>query len=231
MRAIGVLRVAAGLFLSIGIGSAAAQNGSPIGEGRKERVDHGEIQGKGKDSRTEYRVVRKAIPYETKYELSRTVGAGRLVKRENGEPGEIVRTYAVKYRDGRLVSKVLVKTERSDPKDALILIGRQGFTASRGSYMRSKVVEMHSSAYDPSAGRGAAATGRTATGRRATYGIAAVDPRVIPFGTMLYVEGYGIAIAGDTGSAIKGHKIDLCFPTRSQALQWGRRDVMVHILK
>jgi hypothetical protein len=47
----------------------------------------------------------------------------------------------------------------------------------------------------------------------------------------LYVEGYGMAIAADTGRAIKGNKIDLCYATRQQALQFGRRKVRVHILR
>jgi 3D (Asp-Asp-Asp) domain-containing protein len=58
----------------------------------------------------------------------------------------------------------------------------------------------------------------------------AVDPRVIPLGKKVWVEGYGIAIAGDTGGAIKGHKIDILVPTRSKALQWGRRTVKIVVL-
>ena len=59
----------------------------------------------------------------------------------------------------------------------------------------------------------------------------AVDPKVIPLGTILYVEDYGIAIAGDTGGAIKGHDIDLFMNTRSEARSFGRRDKEVYILK
>ncbi|WP_430609242.1 3D domain-containing protein [Enterococcus sp. DIV0876] len=58
----------------------------------------------------------------------------------------------------------------------------------------------------------------------------AVDPSVIPLGTRLYVEGYGEAIASDTGGAIKGNIIDVHFPTNTQAEQWGRRTVKVTIL-
>ncbi|MEH7301911.1 3D domain-containing protein [Neobacillus drentensis] len=59
----------------------------------------------------------------------------------------------------------------------------------------------------------------------------AVDPSVIPLGSKVWVEGYGVAIAGDTGGAIKGHKIDILVPTKAQALQWGRRTVKVVILQ
>lgn len=58
----------------------------------------------------------------------------------------------------------------------------------------------------------------------------AVDPTVIPLGSTVWVEGYGTAIAGDTGGAIKGHKIDVLMPTRAEALQWGRRPVKIIIL-
>lgn len=59
----------------------------------------------------------------------------------------------------------------------------------------------------------------------------AVDPKVIPLGTKVWVEGYGYAVAGDTGGAIKGNKIDVFIPTQSQALKWGRKNVKIKILK
>ncbi|WP_429949239.1 hypothetical protein IGJ55_002188 [Enterococcus sp. AZ170] len=58
----------------------------------------------------------------------------------------------------------------------------------------------------------------------------AVDPSVIPLGTKLYVEGYGEAIASDTGGAIKGNIIDLHFSDVSQCIDWGRRQVEVTII-
>ena len=59
----------------------------------------------------------------------------------------------------------------------------------------------------------------------------AVDPNVIPLGTRLYVEGYGEAIASDTGGAIKGNIVDVHFSTNEQCIQWGRRQVKVTILE
>ena len=61
--------------------------------------------------------------------------------------------------------------------------------------------------------------------------VIAVDPRVIKLGTKVYVEGYGYAIAGDTGSAIKGNKIDVFMPKQSSALKWGRKTVKIKILR
>jgi peptidoglycan DL-endopeptidase CwlO len=59
--------------------------------------------------------------------------------------------------------------------------------------------------------------------------VIAVDPSVIPLGSVVYVEGYGYAIAGDVGSAIKGNKIDIFVPNRSEALKWGVRRVKITI--
>ena len=61
--------------------------------------------------------------------------------------------------------------------------------------------------------------------------VIAVDPKVIPLGTKVHVEGYGYAVAGDTGGAIKGKKIDVFLPTQSKALKWGRKNVKIKILK
>ena len=77
---------------------------------------------------------------------------------------------------------------------------------------------------------GGSRSGRTATGIKAGYGTAAVDPRYIPLGTRLYIEGYGYAIAADTGRAIKGNRIDLGYDTYQQAKRVGMRKVKVYIL-
>ncbi|MGM0174611.1 3D domain-containing protein [Enterococcus sp. DIV0800] len=60
--------------------------------------------------------------------------------------------------------------------------------------------------------------------------VVAVDPSVIPLGSMVEVSGYGIAIAGDTGGAIKGNIIDCHFSTVEQCIQWGRRSVTVTVI-
>jgi 3D (Asp-Asp-Asp) domain-containing protein len=78
--------------------------------------------------------------------------------------------------------------------------------------------------------------GRTATGTQARrnpngFSSIAVDPRVIPYGTKLYVEGYGYAIAEDTGGAIKGNIIDVYFNSAGECSNWGVRYVNVYILK
>lgn len=72
---------------------------------------------------------------------------------------------------------------------------------------------------------------RTATGTWPSRGTVAVDPKVIPLGTKLYIEGYGEAIAADTGGAIKGNIIDVYLPTEAECWQWGRRQVEVRVIE
>lgn len=60
--------------------------------------------------------------------------------------------------------------------------------------------------------------------------VVAVDPRVIPLGSKVWVQGYGTAVAGDTGGAIKGKKIDVFVKNKKTAYNWGRRTVTVKLL-
>jgi 3D (Asp-Asp-Asp) domain-containing protein len=71
--------------------------------------------------------------------------------------------------------------------------------------------------------------GSTASGLPVGYGVAAVDPSVIPLGTRFHVPGYGDAVAADTGGAVRGSMIDLWFPTLAEARAWGRRSVLITI--
>ena len=74
---------------------------------------------------------------------------------------------------------------------------------------------------------GYAIRGRTATGLPTGWGVAAVDPTLIPLGTHMTVPGYGDAVAADIGSGIIGASIDLWFPSVAQANAWGRRTVTI----
>jgi 3D (Asp-Asp-Asp) domain-containing protein len=74
---------------------------------------------------------------------------------------------------------------------------------------------------------GYALSGTTATGLPVGWGIAAVDPGVIPLGTHMTIPGYGEAVAADTGGAVVGATIDLWFPSVGQAQAWGRRTVTI----
>jgi 3D (Asp-Asp-Asp) domain-containing protein len=95
-----------------------------------------------------------------------------------------------------------------------------------------KVLTMIATAYSDSViSCGRWAGHPTPIGLKARYGVIAVDPKVIPLRTKLYVEGYGYGIAGDVGGAIKGNRIDLCFDTHREAVNYGRKKVKVYILE
>ena len=89
------------------------------------------------------------------------------------------------------------------------------------------IMAMEATAYLPADGGG---SGITAMGIPATYGVAAVDPSIIPLGTRLYIPGYGEAIAADTGGAIQGYRIDLCMESYEQAMHFGRRTITVYLM-
>ena len=69
----------------------------------------------------------------------------------------------------------------------------------------------------------------TASGLPLGWGTVAVDTRVFPFGTKMYIPGYGDGVAADTGSAIIGRIIDIWFPTCAQARAWGRQTVTITV--
>lgn len=91
----------------------------------------------------------------------------------------------------------------------------------------AKKWRMHSSAYSNQDGD----TGsHTARGSRLVRGHVAVDPEVVPLGSMLYVEGYGYALADDIGGAIRGDTIDVAMESYDEAIHWGRREVTVYLV-
>jgi len=192
------------------------------------------MAGAAQESKTETRteiqteVRTSKILKSVRYEFSRSVRPGGMVKVQDGQDGAVKRTYKVTYSNGKAVSKELIEEEHVAPVPTTFYISRNGFSVSRGSYDRKRVIEMKASAYTP---RPSGGSGRTAMGYRAQFGHVAVDPRVIPLGSLVYVEGYGVALASDKGRAIRGHRIDLCVASRSAAMRFGRRSVKVHLLR
>ncbi len=111
-------------------------------------------------------------------------------------------------------------------------------TTAYGTFTFSKRIPCKATAYEGSAASNGKWAGQTATGRAPVYGVVAVDPSVIPLNSKLYIESadggkswiYGFAVAGDTGGAIKGKRVDLCYNTLDQCYQFGRRDCIVYVL-
>ncbi|MFJ8263257.1 LysM peptidoglycan-binding domain-containing protein [Rummeliibacillus sp. NPDC094406] len=107
----------------------------------------------------------------------------------------------------------------------------QPSTSQSAQQSSGKTMTVTATAYTPNC---AGCSGVTATGinvkANPNMKVIAVDPRVIPLGSKVWVEGYGTAIAGDTGGAIKGNRIDLLMPNNSQANSWGVRTVTIKVL-
>lgn len=167
---------------------------------------------------------------------------GKSVVSQEGADGVSKNTYRIVKKNGEIVSKTLLNSEAvKKPVDKIVINGTKKTPAisSRGGIRYKKVVKCSATAYDPGVQSNGAYPGKTATGRTAAPGIVAVDPRVIPLNSRLYIEStddgkswtYGYAIAGDTGGAIKGNKIDLCFSTIKECYQFGRRQCNVYILE
>jgi len=163
-------------------------------------------------------------------------GATKLL--QTGRPGLRQEWVRVWRKDGVVTKEDLLKARTvRRPADHILVRGSHGL-ASRSlgyardrSYLERSPMTMVATGYDPgprSCGR--SADGVTALGLRAGKGVVAVDPRVIALGSRLYIPGYGLAIAGDVGRAIKGPRIDLGFATHRQARQFGRRRVKVYLL-
>jgi len=181
------------------------------------------------------------VPYETHENHTSSVWEGHTHVRQVGSTGEQRVTTKIVYIGGVEQSRnVVEKSIEVEPIDAIVDIG----TARLGSltdvtapdFHYARRVRMEATAY--TAGFGC--TGKhpwdpwyriTASGRRVEHGIVAVDRRVIPLGTRLYVEGYGFAIAADVGGAIRGYKIDLFMENLQDALRFGRRHLYVWILE
>ncbi|MDR7426216.1 MAG: 3D domain-containing protein [Armatimonadota bacterium] len=172
---------------------------------------------------------RVPLPVPVVYRSDPTLPRGRVVV-TRGRPGVKVQRFLQTFADGKLVSQSFLSQEVIRPSTPQVVRrGTRFLVASRGAFTGYEYLDMVATAYAPWCCRGVDHV--TATGRRAGYGVVAVDPRVIPLGSRVYVEGYGYAIAGDVGSAIKGLRIDLGMDTTRLARQFGRRSVRVYIIQ
>jgi uncharacterized protein YabE (DUF348 family) len=181
---------------------------------------------------------RLVINPATEYRKDRALERGVEKVIRKAQPGIMERQVKVVYEDGRPVRQIKLMDKVIKPAlNGIIAVGVkplvQTLVTSRGTYRYIELRKMEATAYYPgpeSTGKYAAAA-RTYTGKRAGFGLVAVDRRVIPLGTKLYIEGYGKAEAADIGAAIKGNRIDLCFETYREAIMFGRKKVKVYILE
>jgi 3D (Asp-Asp-Asp) domain-containing protein len=96
----------------------------------------------------------------------------------------------------------------------------------------TKVIRMRVTAYCPCKKCcGPLAQGICADGTPAVGRIAAADTKVLPFGTEVFVPGYGQAVVHDVGSKIRGHRLDVLFPTHKEAKRWGVQYLDVEVVE
>ena len=163
-------------------------------------------------------IQREPIPYSTSRKATSQLRSGASRTVQNGVNGEKEVVFKVTDRpDGvelrrEKVSERIIKR----PVNEIVQEGQRATLPSRGYFSGRRMLTMIPTTYDPY-NCGGDGRGLTRTGLKARFGVVAVDPRFIPLGTRLYVEGYGYAIAADTGGAIKGNRIDLCVDSKHQA--------------
>jgi 3D (Asp-Asp-Asp) domain-containing protein len=186
------------------------------------------------------RVEHKTIPAPTihRFVVGRDAGTSKTIRA--GHPGVVELQVLYAQRGGGPVHRTIVSQHvvtKAQPRIVIDGIGRGPLAlfASHGvmrmtTIARTAIAAMQMIATGYTANCGGCG-GMTAIGRRAGYGIVAVDPHLIPLGTHLFIPGYGMAIAGDTGGDIVGHRIDLGFDSTREALLFGRRDITVYRLK
>ncbi|WLD93452.1 G5 and 3D domain-containing protein [Alkalihalobacillus sp. AL-G] len=180
-------------------------------------------------------VVEEAVDYAVVKRKDNNLAEGRERVISQGVEGKVKKHYEVILENGKEVSRELVKTEKiSDSKDKIVAVGTKEIqhTVSRGEpSSSSREFYVSSTAYTANCN---GCSGITSTGvnlkANPNAKVIAVDPSVIPLGTRVWVEGYGYAVAADTGGAINGNKIDVFFNTKSEAYSWGRRTVLIKIL-
>lgn len=151
-----------------------------------------------------------------------------------GIPGEERVRVAITHWYGRERSRTESSLEMTKPpRPELRMIGTARENAINAPKLTrvARTRRMEATGYDPGPHTNSwAYAGTTKLGWRTRRGIVAVDPKVIPLRSLLYIEGYGLAWAGDVGGAIKGDRLDLCFNKTEDALAWGRRKVTAYVL-
>jgi 3D (Asp-Asp-Asp) domain-containing protein len=176
--------------------------------------------------------VEEKLPYRTVLDRSASRFLRHPTIKRVGRPGRVRNRYRVTYRSGVPIRRKLLASQVLRPAlPQIVQLQRNRLLSSRGVFGGRRIFQMVATAYDPGPGScGPRASGRTCLGLRAGYGVVAVDPRHIPLRTRLFIEGYGYAIAGDVGRAIKGNRIDLGYSSRRAALRFGRRKVKVRVV-
>lgn len=172
----------------------------------------------------------EAIDFETITQEDNNLDIDTEEVRQAGAAGEKEITYKVIKKDGKEVARNIIKSKViKEPVNEIIAEGTRMVYASRDGNVEYKdLIYCESTAY---VGGSLTATGTVPVYNPDGISTIAVDPRVIPLGSLVYVENYGKAIAADTGGAIIGNIIDVYLNSHEEATLWGRKyNVGVYIL-
>ncbi|WP_117149428.1 MULTISPECIES: G5 and 3D domain-containing protein [Paraliobacillus] len=187
-------------------------------------------------------IVEETIDYSTVTKSDNSLTKGKEEVVTAGEEGLVEKKYEVTLENGEEVERELINEEiKKESEKRVVAVGTKEEvattvastateTVSRGD-SSSKTLYMKATAYTANCN---GCSGITSTGidlkSNPNAKVIAVDSSVIPLGTKVWVEGYGNAVAGDTGGAISGNKIDVHVSSNSEALSFGVRNVKVKIL-
>jgi 3D (Asp-Asp-Asp) domain-containing protein len=186
------------------------------------------------------------IAYRTVNKNDNNMEKGSTKVLQDGEDGEKEITTKITYEDGKEVSRdEVAQTVTKQAVNKIVAVGTLSWFRSSRSGNKvyyTKNYRMKATSYTAdynSTGKnpGDSGFGITASGAKVTrdpdgYSTVAVDPRVIPLGTKLYIEGYGYAIAADTGGGVRGKIIDLYFdPGTAEFRRWYTHYVNVYVVK
>lgn len=178
--------------------------------------------------------VEESIPFEVEERKDNSLEAGKKKVIKAGKKGKALNKYEVTYENGKEVDRKLIseKVLEKSEKEIVAVGTKKAASASSAPAGKGKVMVMEATGYGADC---KGCSGITAIGinlkKNPNMKVISVDPRIIPLGSRVWVEGYGEAIAGDTGGAIKGNRIDVFLPSEAYARNnWGRRTVKVKIL-
>lgn len=171
-----------------------------------------------------------SIKFEIEYKDDPETEAGTETVVQEGEEGRKIITTKITYYSGEEFDKDVVKVETLEPKNKIISRGTKivwkTMSTPDGEIRYWKKMRVYATHYDS---RCHGCNETTAIGMRAGKGVIAVDPKVIKMRSQVYIPGYGKAVAGDTGGAIKGNIIDLGFDD-ARTSGWSARYIDIYLL-